>query len=437
MEDILGIILSNIDRGSTFKSARLVCRAWRNISDKLFPDGHTRFANHLQTIIEKILELIEDSKDDIVKYLYNKHIFFDNFHRLNSNSNITWDFIKKHPELPWNLVELMEEINITDELVDMYVEAHIDDDEILYKSNMQLSWDSIVKLGPSRIPFRCPAPAITPEILEHIETNWDRLTSSWYHRKMTEDNDMCDRLDDNILAAYGTEEVIVSRQLFNNPVVHSNQYISCDFVLKYCCKNAVETAIQNNFIQLHQRGIMTFDRAAENPTLYLSVDTSSVESPYPIDPGRPVVFSFILPWALLSCEVHKYVRSQGVQGYICINCSSTEELKISFNDQLLALNTRDIIRNNKYTTDDVESYRHVFHEDFVDYGSFETIKKYFSEYDYSRNLNVPLQYVIHHCPNIEFICYRSDLTWEFVMDHIDEKWLKLGDIWYNNFDDAN
>lgn len=60
MEDIFGVILSNIDAGSTFKSSRLVCRLWLKVTKKLFPRGHLKFANHIQTIVEKVLE-------------YNKH----------------------------------------------------------------------------------------------------------------------------------------------------------------------------------------------------------------------------------------------------------------------------------------------------------------------------------------------------------------------------
>ncbi len=427
MEDILRIILSQIDCGSDFKSARLVCRAWRDITQKLFPDGHLRFANHLQTIIEKMLEYIEDTfKKDIIKYHDIKHKFFAHFHRLNSNPNITWDFIKKHPELPWSLPHLMKEIEVTDELVDMMVAYNIS-----CKANPRLSWDSLIKVGNYIYPSKGMAPALTPEILKHIEANWTTLTS----RRRVKMNFF---IHDDVLASYGTEEVIVSRQLFKNSYISSNPYLSCDFVLKHCGgENIFIPIIKNNLIRLHQRGVLVFNDDKMPDFLSVRVDTSSMRSSYPIDPNRPVVFKIDIFWNKLSCEVHRYVCDQtDIQGY-CSKCASPEDVEMMIEDD--TIDWKDLIKYN-HDALDIESLDDsiLISDDklFIEFGPFEIIKKRFSSRDYSKNLNVPLQYVADHCPGRQFICERSDLTWEFVMKHVDEKWIDFNDIWSNKFGKA-
>ncbi len=426
MDDIIQLIVANIDAGSTFKSARLISRAWLNATRKLFPDGHLRFANHLQTIIEKALEYHETLRGDIIAYLRFKKKFYKLFNCLSNNPNITWDFIKKHPELPWDLSKIMEGYNITDEIVDLYVNHGINDKGMLYRGNMQMSWESVVKLGVSRLNLLSLLPAITPEILERLEENWDELTSSWRSRGM-----MMEKMTNDVLATYGTEEVVMSRGVYNNQDTYLNPYLSCDFVLKHCHGQAIEKAVRVNFIQLHQRGIIKYYHKLNRVDIH--INTSSVKTSYP-DTRKRIAFVFQMFWDMFSCEVHQYVSVP------CSKCATLEEVQ-----EMIANNTINrfnFIRCNPIASDDdsqslidVPEHGISFDKDgtYIRYGSFDTIKKHFSTCNYSENTNVPLQYVLDHCSDRKGICRREDLTWDIITNNFGAKWIKFPTLWWNNF----
>ncbi len=192
MEDIFGVILSNIDAGSTFKSSRLVCRLWLKVTKKLFPRGHLKFANHIQTIVEKVLE-------------YNKHAEKPiEIHGEILSTNSTWEFIQKHPEINWDMQNFVQYGNVTDENVDFCKKVLRELDIIAEWANREfpmvrsthLSWKAILEIGISRIQR---LPKITLEMFKEAEEYFKTNSMEFDH------NYLISRLQYD-----GDEEVIVA-----------------------------------------------------------------------------------------------------------------------------------------------------------------------------------------------------------------------------------
>ncbi len=279
MEDILGNILSDIDCGSDFKSARLVSHAWLRITQKLYPDGHLRFANHLQTIVELALELNKRfSTSDPIEHFFGKRIQLD-FYALSKNPNITWDFIKKHKDLPWDIKSFVCGPNMIDELVDPCLKLFSDHKDVYYISK-KLSWISKAKIGfdEYRLISSCPPPPITTEVL--------KMASGPPYEVFP----------DSMLARYGSEEVILEHDLCLLEDTSWNPNISFKFALKYCQKFAVYNVIQRNVIELCKEGLIEVRRISDNFCVYIYIVDIDEEWDFSLD--------------LLTCKDHEFIRGR-------------------------------------------------------------------------------------------------------------------------------
>lgn len=275
MEDIFRVILSNIDRGSTFKAARLVCRIWRDITQKLFPDGHLVFANHLQTIVEKVIEHNKglDNMMDLIRL---------DFNELSCNPGITLDFIKRHKELPWDMANFCRGPNMPDEYVDAYLKKYGNYCAIISK---HLSWKSMVEIGLWFIESSI-IPVITPEMALDV---------------FTKDPSVVTTPPYDILAEYGNEEVIVQYNLYNNQKIATNNNLSLEFVLAKC-PPAQENYIRREFIRLHREGRLTYKLLdSSNARNYLDIECDGIKYQSQLH--------------CLSCETHEYL------GEYCVQCA--------------------------------------------------------------------------------------------------------------------
>ncbi len=403
MEDILGNILSQIDAGSTFKSARLVSRLWLRITHKLFPDGHLKFANHLETILEKVLEYNKNIMDSMTfprnLFLRERQIYLD-MTELSRNPNITWEFIKRHPELKWNMELFIQGPNMVDELVEPFLEFFSEDDCLSFSSK-KLSWDSLVKIGIDNYELE-DAPVLTLETLQRVGeiTEYD-------------------------MANFGDEEVILKYDLTKNEDVQFNKYLSCEFVVQHCGFKAREYAIKKNFVYLCKKGLIEFKQLDGESLLVISK-------------GVIETCRFIFEVQALPCDVHQFI------GQSCSKCASVEELQKMIADK--TLNWEDFIFNPNHPVyfpahlKEVENQclmngrviSDARYKLYVDHGSFDVIKQFLKNADYSSNMNVPIQYVIDNCLSSN-VSRRPDLTWEHVVKDMNAKWIVWGYIWSNDF----
>ncbi len=70
LPDILPAIVRRIDRGSTFKAFRTACRAFKELADKMHPDGDIKFANAHKILLKKF-NMVPKHKDSIMLSLQN------------------------------------------------------------------------------------------------------------------------------------------------------------------------------------------------------------------------------------------------------------------------------------------------------------------------------------------------------------------------------
>ncbi len=388
MEDILRIILSNIDCGSDFKSARLVSRAWLRITQNLHPDGHIRFANHLQTIVEKVLEYNKQFVTDDPLHLFDWHKQIPiNMDDLSWNPRITWDFIKKHTDLKWNMNNFVQGPNMLDELVEPLLRSFPCDGDIVDFTSVKISWEYIAKLLDAPYLFDIHyAPVLTLETLQRIgEMNF---------------------ITDDLMAKFGNEEVILEYDLVHHNTIEDNKYISCEFIIRHCLPNAAYDTIEKNFIDLHKKGLFTFDRDG----LEVSVCLSGQFADHKYDCRK------------LSCNIHQYV------GKPCSKCASPEELKKMIDNGTVSW-TR-VVFNQNLDMESLEPWQREKIDQSVlsRYGSFKNIK-YMND-DFTENLNVPIQYAIDH-GNSDLFSRRPDLTWDVVMRNF--KKINWDYVWENSF----
>ncbi len=431
MEDILTRILSQIDAGSAFKTARLVCVQWRDITKKLFPDGHLKFANHLQTIIEKVLEHNNKPLDrDPLDYLT------DNGRRpiilpiiqLSSNPNITLDFMKKHPKLGWDLDSITTGPNMVDELVDWCISRKIRD-----ITSTKLSWESIAKIGFTKYQNYHFAHPITPEIFQKIE------------KYLGDDKEVID----NFIAIYGNEELIMQKGVCKCQFLGRNYRVSIDFILEHGKGFAKRCVIMDNFILLYNQQRIDYKitpdkllvswTGLDNSSTFTNSDNSSTFT-------NSISEEFYFEWRKVPCEIHRFVKKY------CLRCATMDEIKKwitnnnvnwsylsvynhygpDYYESLDISDQRTITKSNHtftYVTFDDTHYKFWC----IRYGSFEIIKEHFSDKDYTKNLNVPLQYILEHNPGRESICSRPDLTWDVVVNNLTAEWINWKKISKNHF----
>ncbi len=394
MEDVTRLILSDIDTGSDFKSARLVSHLWLRITKKLFPDGHIKFANQLQTIVEKVLEYNRNIKSshDFPMNLFNgyKRIHID-MSELSKNPNITWEFIKKHPELDWDMDGFVQNKNMVDELVDPFLATYTGAGDCITFTSKNLSWESIIKLGLDIYGF----------------DNFPVLTMADLHRL----GDLANKIPGFIMAMCADEEVLLTRDnLAMHDVVEENKYLSCEFVVQHCGFYPRKRAIENNFVHLYKKKLVAYRQVGKK----IHVCAYSALKIY--------MHKFDL--YDLPCDVHQFT------GNPCSKCASPEEIKKMIADKTIIWD--DYLFNKNFSVKYCSAYatRETLS---VNYGSFELVMKLFPKSDYSENLNIPIRYVINNCHRRGRVCSRSDLTWDLIVKDMTANWIIWNQIWSNKF----
>lgn len=149
LNDILGEIFSNINCGSTYKSATLVCSQWRTMAQKIHPHADTIFANHLTTLIKLMPEYnffqheLIFANPNITHDFLEKHSIPKNYRWLSSNPNTTIDIIKDNIDCEWDWYDVSSNASITVDMVESNL--NLPWEWIGLSSNPNLTWDFISK----------------------------------------------------------------------------------------------------------------------------------------------------------------------------------------------------------------------------------------------------------------------------------------------------
>ncbi len=428
MDDVVFVILTNIDAGSTFKSARLVSHSWRNAVDKVFPDGSVRFANQLQTIVKKMLKLAPEK-----------------VHRwsglLSNNPNITWSFIGSTPEIVWRTFDFVTGPNLTDDLVDFAISIQ----NINSHSYMNFTTDKISLRNRLRLNIARSENFFTLKMLNDYSPTWwkEAQTSSIGLGKLS--NGLVAQSDIQMLEMFGDDDVV--KAIVDPSRLHRicefNKNLSDEFVLTYAGmirETRFPKALFDDDNKLRKNIEVT--SLIGYPDHIISVKTLHAQHPHTYtfnisyNSSGDARLRFGSPD--LFCELHKHVNIP------CDKCRTTFE----YNEDLL---WSCILWNDNATQFIIDNIDRIPTK--YDYGRTITLKNmkriveefqlqpqdWTPEGNISRNLtcpnpaiicmgaeyneSIPIDYLFT-IKNVKFhaLSRRSDLTWKHVIDHFDQPW---------------